>query len=153
MTDNNELQFVDNTGRPAANLVGEEWRKYPNDSSPYEVSTEGRVRRIKSSGWRLAKIAILGKHPIVVLSIEGKQKTFVVKKLVASTWLTNPELMPNVKCIDGDHRNTSLRNLCWYNYSSEVKRDAESRKSIMSIVSGFDQSQLNKILNVMEGML
>ena len=153
MSSTNSLQFVDNVGRPTINLVGEEWRKYPNDSSPYEVSTEGRVRRIKASGWKLIKTSLLGNHPVATLSLDGKQKTFNIKKLVASTWLTNPELMPNVKCVDGDNRNVALHNLCWYNYTNESKQNAENRARFKHMIKKFDGPKLEELISIMKGML
>lgn len=57
----------------------------------------------------------------VVLTKNGKRKSFCVHRLVATTYLENPENKPTVNHIDGDKTNNHILNLEWATQSEQKK--------------------------------
>ena len=52
-------------------------------------------------------------YPQVALYLNGKKKTYFVHRLIAETFLDNPDNKPHVHHIDGNRLNASLSNLQW----------------------------------------
>lgn len=48
---------------------------------------------------------------------DGKSKTLLVSRIVATTFIHNPENKKFVNHIDGDHRNNHVENLEWSTYT------------------------------------
>ena len=80
--------------------------------SIYTISNKGNVKNIKTN-----KILKPGRHTQgymqIVLSINNKQKTFKIHRLIAQTFLEHKiKGKPfDVKFIDGNYRNLKLSNL------------------------------------------
>ncbi len=88
----------------------EEWKQileYEN----YEVSSYGNVRNKKTG--RILKPACNGGYLHVGLSLNSKNKSHTVHKLVAICFIDNPENKPQVNHIDKDGTNNKLSNLEW----------------------------------------
>lgn len=75
----------------------------------YEVSTLGRVRR----NGKILKQSNREGYRILTLSIDNKQKTMLVHRMVALRFIPNPENKPQVNHIDGDKANNMVTNLEW----------------------------------------
>jgi NUMOD4 motif-containing protein/HNH endonuclease len=96
----------------------EMWRPAAGFEEYYEVSDHGRVRRIKP-----AKGALLGRclkpkptykgYLLVNLSIGAKMHKKSIARMVAKTFLPNPENKPEVNHKDGNKKNNRVRNLEW----------------------------------------
>lgn len=100
----------------------EEWKtieEYPE----YEVSNLGRVRSLyyrkktKTPNLQLLKPA-LGSHGYYVVNI--RQKTYCVHRLVAETFLPNPDNLPCIDHKDRDRTNNLVSNLHWVSYSENL---------------------------------
>lgn len=104
----------------------EQWRplNYPGYESLYEVSDEGRVRNARSKAVRKFKTDDKG-YTSVVLSRNNPQHHKRVHRLVALTFLPNPENLPEVNHIDHDKQNCKATNLEWcdrpHNENCKVK--------------------------------
>ena len=111
------------------------WKALPGIPG-VEVSTFGRVRtldRVISSenGTRSLKGRVLKQHNHhggylnVGVSIDGKRVTKLVHRLVAQTFLPNPDNLPQINHLDCDRRNNNINNLEWctpkYNSQYRVK--------------------------------
>lgn len=106
-------------------MENEIWKPIPGHEEYYEVSNLGRVRRIKSSAGAKAgrilkgyldSIGYLG----VTLSINGKVRGFFIHRLVAMTFIPNPENKREVNHKDGNKTNNSVSNLEWATRSENV---------------------------------
>lgn len=91
-------------------LDGEIWKEHPTLKG-LEVSTRGRVRWRKSNGRMYTTSG--GKHTCGYLMIEYQRKKHLVHRLVAETFLPNPENKPQVNHKDCNPYNASLDNLEW----------------------------------------
>ncbi|MDQ0975862.1 hypothetical protein QFZ31_005740 [Neobacillus niacini] len=59
---------------------------------------------------------------MVVLSKDGKQKRFLLHRLVAMAWIQNPENRESVDHFDGDKTNNCILNLSWMNNEDNLKK-------------------------------
>lgn len=87
----------------------EVWKDIANYNN-YEVSTFGNVRNKKTD--RILKASNRGGYYIIGLS-NIKTKTFQVHRLVAETFIENPENKPHVNHKDKNSLNNHLSNLEW----------------------------------------
>ena len=96
-------------------LEGEEWRPIDGYYNLYYVSTFGRVLSIRSQ--KLLKIVIQKSrnkpYACVCLSINGNHKKVRVHRLVAQTFISNPNGYKEIDHIDNDGTNNNISNLIW----------------------------------------
>lgn len=89
--------------------------RYPK----YEVSTEGRVKNTCTGTVLVASNDSRG-YPSVTIRASDGQHTKNVHRLVAETFLPNPENKRTVNHIDGNKRNNRISNLEWNTVSENV---------------------------------
>lgn len=112
------------------------WKTFIEGSN-IEVSSFGRIKRIESlvkhplGGLKRVKEGILktfqGKSGYCYLNttIQGKKKTFLVHRMVAKTFIPNPENKPCVNHKDGNKANNRIENLEWCTYSENERHSHE----------------------------
>lgn len=91
--------------------MSEQWKlieDYPN----YEVSNMGRVRNTKT-GRILRLVVNEWGYLHVTLCKDGKMKRFLVHRLVATTFIQNPENKSQVNHINGIKTDNRVENLEW----------------------------------------
>lgn len=79
----------------------------------YCVTKHGKVYRKCSGKWSLLPIKKWGNNYVVNLTNSYKRRTFIVARLVAMTYIPNPENKPCVCHKDNDKSNNYYKNLYW----------------------------------------
>ena len=51
------------------------------------------------------------------ITVDGKPKVFKVHRLVAETWIDNPDNLPEIHHIDNNKENNAVSNLMWVTHS------------------------------------
>lgn len=96
------------TPAPFQLLEGEVFRKIPY-ANRYEVSNKGRMR-CQIYGYKLYEPNEKG---MVRLTIERKNTSRLLGKLVADAFLPNPKECVRVGFLDGNPKNCAIENLYW----------------------------------------
>jgi hypothetical protein len=109
----------------------EEWRDIPDYEGLYQVSNWGRVKSLmywsNSQKKYYSRERILsprnnGKgYYYVCLYKNGKSKNFRINRLVAQSFIPNPDNLPEVNHIDEDKKNNKANNLHWCTSLFNVK--------------------------------
>ncbi|MCD8210460.1 MAG: HNH endonuclease [Prevotella sp.] len=97
------------------------WKKYyyKDKETDYSVSTEGEVRRDSTN--HILSQSYQQDYKFVTLTIDKKQKRMRVHRLVAETFMQNPENKPYVNHIDGNRSNNNIDNLEWVTPAENVQ--------------------------------
>lgn len=106
------------------------WKPVSGYEGYYQVSISGCIRRIKAGqGTKAANMkTYTGKNGYVSvrLCVGGKSKLHLVHRLVAESFLSNPEALPCVNHLDGNKCNNHANNLEWVSYSDNMKHSFEN---------------------------
>jgi hypothetical protein len=87
------------------------WKKI--EDYPYEVDAHGHIRNCES-GKLLSTISLNGGgYNYVTLFNSDGRRNFMIHRLVATTFIDNPDNKPQVNHIDGNKRNNHVSNLEW----------------------------------------
>ena len=123
----------------------EVWKSIPlkNLDGLYEASTLGRIRsvyqeKLRNGRWGVKLYRKKGKvlafykqsngYTAITLGYENKTYKLLVHRLIASTFITNPENKKEVNHKNGDRADNRVENLEWMT-SSENKAYIFSRKN------------------------
>ena len=129
----------------------EEVRDFPGYEGLYAVAKSGKVWSYKKHRW-MNPCAGKSRYKIVNLWKDEKSKSFYLHRLVAITWLPNPDNLPEVNHKDEDRGNCHVDNLEWcqhsynINYSKCKKVYCEELNRIFNSIS-----EAAKTLNTWEG--
>lgn len=98
------------------------WKKYYFEGieTEYSISTDGLVKKDTKNDYILSQSSQQD-YKFVTLQIEGKQKRMRVHRLVAETFIPNPENKPFVNHIDGNRSNNNVENLEWVTPSENTQ--------------------------------
>ena len=96
------------------------WKDIPNYEGLYQASNLGRIRSLPRKGTRTKEWHILKyntknqKHYCHIgLCKNGKSKTISLHRLIATTFIPNPNNLPQVNHKDGNKENNNVNNLEW----------------------------------------
>jgi hypothetical protein len=111
-TGNRTFEYVEQP-----DLENECWKNHPTLGLP--VSTQGRViiESRKTRGYRRAD---------GYMEVQYKGKKYYVHRLVAETWLHNPEKKPQVDHINNVRHKNTLANLRWVTRSENVQHSHDT---------------------------
>jgi hypothetical protein len=94
----------------------EEWRFVvvdDEDCKKYQVSGKGKIRN--ATTLKILKTSNKGGYPRVNIYLDdGRRKQYFVHRLVAQTWIKNPENKKTVNHKDHDSKNNCVENLEWF---------------------------------------
>lgn len=105
-------------------LEGEEWRTHA-DYPDFLISNKGRVKS-KIRNTLIYQRVHEGYYDCRINNANGEKKSPRVHRLVAESFISNPEDKPIVNHIDGNKLNNSANNLEWCTYS---ENNAHARKN------------------------
>lgn len=83
----------------------------------YQIDEDGNVYRYN----KLRKQRLSNGYWTVILSKDNKKKNFKTHRLVALTYIPNPNNLPTVNHIDGNKENNNVKNLEWNSYKQNMK--------------------------------
>ena len=86
------------------------WKAHPTIDN-LEVSSKGRIRRLKSNGTYYVSSGAQGRR--AYLTYRYKNKIQLIHRLVAETFIPNPDNKPFVDHIDTNPYNNNVENLRW----------------------------------------
>lgn len=114
---------------------GEVWRNVPGYEGFYEVSNWGRVKSVKRVvGKKHIRESILSQrlnrqgYPVVSLTKDKINKYPAVHRLVAISFLPNPDNLPVVNHKDENPLNSNLDNLEWCDYSYNANYGTRNKR-------------------------
>ena len=113
------------------------------DYEKYEISNIGNVRNKKSKVFLKPEITRFGYLRTSLVNDGVKRKHEFIHRLVASTFLENPENKPNVDHIDNNPLNNNFTNLRWCN-QQENTRNKRIQKNIINGIKGVSFSKQRK---------
>lgn len=92
----------------------------------YEIDREGNVYSIATTRSRRKGLIKpqdngIGYHRVNLFDTNGKAKKYYIHRLVAETFILNPNNLPEVNHKDGNKQNNSVNNLEWYTSSENQK--------------------------------
>ena len=115
-------------------MKNEVWKDIKGYEGHYQVSDKGRVKSVKFGKEKILKPARDTKGYLAVqLCKNGEIKRCFVHRLVAQTFIQNPNNLPHINHKDEDKTNNSVQNLEWCdskynnNYGTHNQRVAEKR--------------------------
>lgn len=110
----------------------EEWRDVPGYVGKYQISSLGRVKSLSrrmraNTGYYISRERIFKKYnnrgyeEIKLYSGDDTFKNVQVHRLVAQSFISNPNNYPQINHIDGNPRNSRVENLEWCTNSMNTK--------------------------------
>lgn len=101
----------------------------PNYEGRYKIDENGNIygisrskdNRYANNEWLLKQYQDQNGYLYVTLSLNKKRKTFKVHKLMALTFLNNPENKSCVNHIDSNRKNNNIKNLEWVTHKENMQ--------------------------------
>lgn len=119
--------------RPTVDEVNEQWRPVVDWENYYEVSNEGRVRRLADGRASKPKKNTIGAqgYDVVSLSRDGKSYTYTVHRLVLSAFVGECPEGCEARHLNGNRGDARLTNLEWgtarENAADRIRHDSQQR--------------------------
>lgn len=108
----------------------------PGFEGLYGITQDGQVWSYRSNRY-LQPYKDKDGYWRTTFTVEGKQKHFGIHRLVALTWISNPENKPTVDHIDHNLNNNHVTNLRWATYEEQeqnkiLTHSAEEQIQVMT---------------------
>lgn len=102
-----------------------EWKDIDGYDGMYQVSSDGRVRKVSTG--KIGKIIIDNRgYSKKAITKDGKTTQYSIHRLVAKAFIPNPENKPEVNHINGNKLDNRIENLEWVTRSENMKHAHES---------------------------
>lgn len=124
--------FAESSGTFLKYMNKEIWRDIPGWEGLYQVSTYGNVASLNynHTGMRRLRIPRVGKGGYLYLDLHknGVTKTMKIHRLVAITFIPNPNNLPQINHKDENKLNNNVENLEWCDASYNNRYGSRPRK-------------------------
>ena len=113
----------------------EVWRDIPGFEGLYQASTTGKIKSLKTERKTILAPALKRGYESVLLVKDGRRYHKSVHRLVAMTFIPNPENKEQVNHLDENKRNNHVENLEWatakenINWGTGLKKRAFSQRT------------------------
>lgn len=137
------------------------WKDIKGYEGKYQISSYGRIRSLKRTAIRSYRGNYLVKNKILKQSTDKRgvkrvglynngRHTFQVHRLVAQTFIPNPNDLPDINHIDENPSNNNVENLEWctreYNNNYGTRNERHSKK-----IQGSKHPQSKKVKCITTG--
>lgn len=96
------------------------WKDVKGYEGLYQISNYGRVKNKKTDYILKPALGSWG-YEFVQLCDKGRETSKCIHRMVAESFLDNPDNLPQVNHIDGNKRNNHIDNLEWVSCSQNIK--------------------------------
>lgn len=144
------------------------WKPIKDFENLYEVSNLGRVKslpriKINNRGKQLTKEKIMkphdfnnGYYKVPLTNKEHLKKYYLVHRLVAQSFIPNPNNLPQVNHKDGDKSNNCVNNLEWITKEDNIKHAYKmglnpSRKKMIEYIDSLE-CRIERLEKIIESM-
>lgn len=133
----------------------EEWKDIKGYEGLYQVSNYGNVRSLDRTiytilgykqfykGKALKKTEDKNGYLFVALGSKAPNKK--VHRLVAETFIPNPENKPEVDHIDGNPQNNNLKNLQWANHKENINNSITKTRMKQNALKQYTKRKRNEL--------
>jgi hypothetical protein len=116
----------------------------------YAVTEDGRVFSIKRNKWLKNTLMTIGYYATTLRDANNNQNTVYVHRIVAMTYLENPENKATVNHINGIKTDNRIENLEWATYSENSKH---AHKIGLNYISKSNREQAAKNIKGMSSKI
>lgn len=122
-------------------MIKEEWKDIKGFEGVYQISNLGRIKSFKKykDGYILSNKNSKGGYFSIVLKDCKKEKHTRVHRLVAETFIPNPNNFPVVNHIDGNKQNNRVDNLEWCTIKHNVNHAIKRNKHMLKGMKRYNQ--------------
>lgn len=126
----------------------EEWKDIKNYEGLYQVSNFGRILSLNYN--RTGKPELMnpsetkGGYLVVELWKNKEKKRCLVHRIVAETFLENPENKPEINHIDEDKTNNRVDNLEWCEHKYNMNYGTRNERAAKAISKAMTNGKLSK---------
>jgi|WetSurSiteA1Bulk_404760.scaffolds.fasta_scaffold158383_2 hypothetical protein len=106
------------------------WKDVPGFEGQYRASTLGRIKSLKRKRVPCDKILCENSTNKSYLMVSLNRKGTAVHRIIANTFLDNPENLPIVDHKDGNIKNNAPSNLAWKTISQNVSEGKRRKKGL-----------------------
>ena len=127
------------------------WKDIKGYEGMYQVSNMGRVKSLKHNKEKILKLHKGSRGYLDVKMCNLKQKRFSVHRLVAETFLDNPNNYTEVNHLDENKENNNVTNLEWCNHKYNINYGKRNMK--MAYTNSKPVVQLDKNYKIIKSYL
>ena len=130
------------------------WKDIPNYEGLYQASNLGRIRNARTNLIR-KNVKSFGLYYTIILNVNGKQHLHLVHRLIAQTFIPNPDNKKEINHIDGNKHNNKIDNLEWVtrkeNAIHSIKNGLQTKEQLAKAVKSMIRSTQKPILQIKNG--